>query len=108
MSCCCLPARLDVRSCVCVTLRVTQQQVRTRLCSSDSRTHSSPSPWPLPDVSAIRELMALPMSQKDGGVSKAEERDLLCSIIKPSDLIIVIYLLYYLLPFSVAQASLSP
>lgn len=88
---CSLPKCWDIRlywwcAWLCFTLRETQQQVRTRLCSSDSSTRSSPSPRPPPDAWAIRELMAFPISQKEGGASKTEASDLLCGVINRSEM----------------------
>lgn len=50
------------------TFTDTQQQVRIRLCSSDSRTESSSCcPWPFPSM--MREPMAFPMSANDGAAA---------------------------------------
>ena len=52
------------------TFTDTQQQVRIKLCSSDSRTESSSSsscPWPF--LSMMREPMAFPMSANDGAAA---------------------------------------
>lgn len=56
-------------SLVSITLSETQQQVRTRLCSSDSSTRSSPSLLSSPWAWTIRDLIAFPMSQKEGRAS---------------------------------------
>lgn len=54
-----------------LTFSDTQQQVRTRLCSSGSRTYSSPSSTE-PSCWPITELIAFPVSQNDGGTSTNE------------------------------------
>lgn len=51
------------------TFTDTQQQVRIRLCSSDSRTESSSSSCPRPFPSMMREPMAFPMSANDGAAA---------------------------------------
>lgn len=94
-----------------LTLRETQQQVRTRLCSSDSRTHSSSSLCPPPDAWTIRLLMAFPMSQKEGGASKAEEIPPKRSqgyVLQMGLNALNQYLLVASLPISVRHASTSP
>lgn len=94
------------------TLRETQQQVRTRLCSSDSSTHSSPSPWSSPATWPIREVMAFPMSQKDGGISGRDKGGGETTIpyqVYPSPICFVMSLYTLLaIPFSSPQASWSP
>lgn len=51
------------------TFTDTQQQVRIRLCSSESRTESSSSSCPRPFPSMMREPMAFPMSANDGAAA---------------------------------------
>ncbi len=59
------------------TFKETQQQVSSRLCSSESSTFSSPSsssPAPSTPVWPIRELIAFPMSQNDGSTSVTKRK----------------------------------
>lgn len=88
------------------TLRETQQQVRTRLCSSDNSTHSSPSSWPPPEAWTMRDLMAFPISQKEGGASAWENIINTCWI--PNEAFLNVYPQTGLLPMSEAHASRSP
>lgn len=65
------------------TFSVTQQQVRTKLCSSDSSTFSSPSSSSPVPLCPIRELMAFPMSQNEGGTSATNSHEACVEKIKP-------------------------
>lgn len=53
-----------------LTFNETQQQVSTRLCSSGSKTYSTP--WSTPKRWPMTELIAFPVSQNDGGTSTKE------------------------------------
>lgn len=94
------------------TLRETQQQVRTRLCSSDSSTHSSPSPWSSPATWPTREVMAFPMSQKDGGISGKDKGGGETTVpfqMYPSPISCAMSLYSFVaIPFSSPQASWFP